>query len=224
EISEKTGSGLMVGHIFRFHPGILELKKRIAKGEFGDILNIIIKRQTLTSPRPDMGVLLALGIHEVDLTSFLLGEKKPDFIFADMNYFFGNQEEMALIIQKFGTTTAYSYESWIDPTKGKLRELSLIGSQGSASLNFSIPNKIIIHHSYIERHRENSKKRFEIVNGGDFEVTFEFKEPLLEELKHFVSESLGLKKYLANAKIGKRAVEMIKKAEESFNMKKFVSF
>ncbi|MHA1331008.1 MAG: Gfo/Idh/MocA family protein [Candidatus Hodarchaeales archaeon] len=224
EISEKTGSGLMVGHIFRFHPGILELKKRIAKGEFGDILNIIIKRQTLTSPRPDMGVLLALGIHEVDLTSFLLGEKKPDFIFADMNYFFGNQEEMALIIQKFGTTTAYSYESWIDPTKGKLRELSLIGSQGSASLNFSIPNRIIIHHSYIEKTKDNSKKRFEVVNGGDFEVTLEYKEPLLEELKHFITESFNSKKYRANAEVGKRAVIMIRKAFESNKKREFVRF
>lgn len=73
-----------------------------------------------------MGVMLALGIHEVDLTCYLLGDKTPDSIFADMNSFYGNTEEMALIIQKFGKTTAYSYETWIDPTEGKLRELLLI--------------------------------------------------------------------------------------------------
>ena len=196
--SKKTGSGVMVGHIFRFHPGILEIKNRIEKGEFGDILYINIRRQTLTSPRKDMGVMLALGIHEVDLNCFLLGDQDPDYIYADMNYYFGNQEETALIIQKFGKTTTYSFESWVDPSKGKLRELQLVGSLGSASLNFSIPNKITLHQSYLKKIEDDDRKRFDVVNGGEFEVSVDFKEPLLEEIRHFVKESQNEKKYNAN--------------------------
>ena len=219
---EETGSGLMVGHIFRYHPGILGLKERIQNGEFGDILYLIIKRQTLTTPRRDMGVMLALGIHEVDLTCFLLGDKSPDMIFADMNNFYDKHEEMALIIQKFGKTTAYSLESWVDPTRGKLRELSLIGSQGSAVLNFSIPNKIIKHQAYLELSNQSDTKRGEVINGGEFEITLEFKEPLLEEIRHFILESQRDKKYQSNAVIGRRAVIMIEKAIESNTKKEFV--
>ena len=219
---EETGSGLMVGHIFRFHPGILDLQHRIQKGEFGDIFYLNIRRQTITSPRKDMGVMLALGIHEVDLTCFLLGDKDPDHIFADMNYYLDNQEETAFIIQKFGNTTAYSFESWVDPSRGKLRELQLIGSLGSASLNFSIPNKIILHQSYLKRSDEDSRKRYEVVSGGEFEVSIEFKEPLLEEIKHFITESQKGKKYQANSTIGKRAVLMIEKAIESNQNKQFI--
>jgi len=147
EISEKTGSGLMVGHIFRFHTGVVELRNMIRKGDFGDILNIFVRRQTLRVPRKDMGVLLALGIHEVDIACFLLNEELPEIIYADTNSYFGNTEEMALIIQKFKNTTAYFYESWIDPSKGKFRELTLIGTNGSASLNFSEPDRIAMDQS-----------------------------------------------------------------------------
>ena len=220
--SEETGRGLMVGHIFRFHPGVIELKNRIEKGEFRDILYTIIRRQALSSPRKDMGVMLALGIHEVDLNCFLLGDITPDSIFTDMNNFFDSHEEMALIIQKFDKTKAYSYESWVDPTKGKLRELSLIGSQGSASLNFNIPNKITIHQAYFEKDRESKDKKLEVVSGGDFEVNLEYKEPLYEEIKHFIEKSLTDKKYNSNAQIGRRAVLMIEKAVESYKEGKFI--
>ncbi|MHA1685523.1 MAG: Gfo/Idh/MocA family protein [Candidatus Heimdallarchaeaceae archaeon] len=222
QISKERNAGLMVGHIFRFHPAILELKKRVDYGEFGDILYIIIKRQTLTTPRKDMGVMLALGIHEVDLTCFILGDQEPDSIFADLNKYFTNREEMALIIQKFGNTTAYSFESWVDPSKGKLRELHLIGSLGGASLNFSVPNKLVLHHSYLTQTDTKNNKKLEVVNGGDFEILLEPKEPLYEEIKHFVLESQKNKNYKANGIIGMRAVKMISKALESNEKKRFM--
>ena len=220
--SNDTGSGLMVGHIFRFHPGVLEIRRRIKNGDFGEILYLKIWRQSLTKPRLDMGVMLALGIHEVDLTCFLLGDKKPDAIFADMNFYFNQKEEMAFIIQKFGRTTAYSFESWLDPTNGKLRKLHLIGSKGSAKLDFSIPNKITLVNSYLEISGNDEDKFFDVVNGGEFELSIEYKEPLLEEIHHFIKESYGNKQYLANGLVGKNAVEMINSAIESSKKGQFV--
>lgn len=221
-ISEETGSGLMVGHIFRFHSALLELKKRIELGEFGEIHHISIKRQTLRIPRTDMGVMLALGIHEVDLTCFLLGDNDPDYIFADMNMHYGKTEEMALIIQKFGKTTAYCYESWVDPTEGKLRELTLIGSKGCAKIDFSVPDEITLINSYLNVKSINENKSYDVVSGGNFTVRLDFKEPLLEEIRHFIIESLKDKIYRANGKIGSRAVEMIEKAILANETKQFV--
>ena len=222
ETAEKTSSGLMVGHIFRFHSGILELKKRIEGGEFGDILSLTIRRQSLRAPRKDIGVMLALGIHEVDLMCFLLGDKNPDKIFADLNSYFGQTEETALIIQKFGKTTAYSIESWIDPTRGKLRELTLVGKYGSASMNFSAPDKLILHQAYLRPNSEKSSTTYKSIDGGEFTVTLEYKEPLYEEIKHFVVESIGQKEYRANSLVGRRAVKMIEKAIESHEKGAFV--
>ncbi len=218
EIENNSSAKIMVGHIFRFHPGVNELKKRITRGDFGSIQQIFVRRLTLAPPRKDMGVLLALGIHEVDLTCYLLDDMKPDSIFADLNYFYGDQEESAFIIQKFGKTTAYSYESWIDPTGGKLRELQVIGSKGGAQLNFSVPNKIKLIQSYLD----TSKEQYVAINEGEFEITLDFQEPLLEELRHFVTASQTKSEFLANSTIGKRAVEMIDLAFESYKTKKFI--
>ena len=76
----------------------------------------------------------------------------------------------------------------------------------------------------MEQNTESMSKRFDVVNGGDFEVTLDFKEPLLEELRHFIIESQNSKRYSANAEIGKRAVVMIEKAIESNKKREFIDF
>lgn len=222
DIQKKTGSGLMVGHIFRFHPAVIELREMIRKGNFGEILYFTIRRTALRPPRKDMGVMLALGIHEVDLTCFLLGDKTPDSIFADLNYLFGNKEEMAFILQKFGKTSAYSFESWVDPTKGKLRELCLVGSLGSAVINFLIPDEIKLVNAFLNVKETESGREYEAVQGEETIARLEYKEPLLEEIRHFVVQSQGNKQYNANGKIGKRAVVMIEKAIEANKKKSYV--
>jgi len=220
KIRDKTNTGLMVGHIFRFHPIAIELKQKIARGDFGEILNIKIFRQTIAKPRKDIGVMLALGIHDVDLCSFLLGDKLPDSIYADINSFFGQTEESALIIQKFGKTTCYSFESWIDPTKGKLRELYLVGSKGSASFDFSEPDRLVLTNSYLTMKKEENKEYLNVIADGNFTIVLEYKEPLRQELIHFIEESSRKKEYIASAEIGKRAVQMIETAIESNKQKK----
>ena len=224
QIEKETGKGLMVGHIFRFHPAILELRERIKQREFGDILYITVRRTALRTPRRDMGVMLALGIHEVDLNCFLLGDKNPDSIFADVNYLFDNQEEMAFILQKFGKISAYSFESWVDPTKGKLRELSLVGSLKSAVVNFLIPDEIKIISSYIKVKENKDHKLLEAIHGGETVIRVQSKEPLLEEIRHFINKSKTDKIYDSNSFIGMRAVQMVEKALESNEKRSFVEF
>jgi len=220
EISKNTGSGLMVGHIFRYHTAVNELKQRIEEGYFGEILYITTRRQSLRIPRKDMGVMLALGVHEVDLHSYLLGDIEPDSIFADINYFFGGKDDMALIIQKFGDIKAYSKESWVDPSQGKLRDLTLVGRRGSAIINFSIPDKLHIINEFINPN--DIKDTREIIREGSFTVSLEFKEPLLEEIKHFIEKSLSDKKYASNALVGKRAILMLEKAFKSSKEGKYI--
>ncbi|MBN2156574.1 MAG: Gfo/Idh/MocA family oxidoreductase [Candidatus Lokiarchaeota archaeon] len=222
EVQNQTGKGLMVGHVFRFHPAVIELRNRIQNGQFGEILTIMIRRIALRPPRKDMGVMLALGIHEVDLTCFLLGDKTPDSIFADINYYYDKQEETALILQKFGKTSAYSFESWIDPTQGKLRELSLVGSLGSVMIDFLVPNEIKIIQSHLIVKELEKGKNFDIVDKGESIVKLEPKEPLLEEIRHFIIQSKGNKKYESNGTIGKRAVLMIEKAIKAYRKRRFV--
>ncbi|MEK6947491.1 MAG: Gfo/Idh/MocA family oxidoreductase, partial [Nanoarchaeota archaeon] len=66
--AEKNKAKLMVGHIERFNPVVVELKKRIMKNELGKIYKVNCTR---LSPFPkrvlDVGVIIDLAIHEIDI-------------------------------------------------------------------------------------------------------------------------------------------------------------
>ncbi|GAH53516.1 unnamed protein product, partial [marine sediment metagenome] len=80
------------------------------------------------------------------------------------------------------------------------------------------------HNAYMNLKTIDNQKQFELIDGGDFEISLEFKEPLLEEIRHFIKESNNHKKYLADSEIGRRAVVMIEKALESNKKNVFINF
>ncbi len=72
--ARELGRQLMVGHIVRFNPAIQQLKQRLNAGELGRIFQIICRR---VGPFParirDVGVVIDLAPHDVDLMRFLTG-------------------------------------------------------------------------------------------------------------------------------------------------------
>ena len=135
---------LMVGHIFRYHPAINELKRRMEGGEFGKIYFFISNRLDIGTPRKDMGVIFALGIHEIDMFCHLLDVDYPNEITTvSGDYLQSDIEEMATIILGFDNgVKGYATESWLVPVYGKKRELVVIGSEQSARIDYLKPQEI----------------------------------------------------------------------------------
>ena len=205
KIAEKNGNVLMVGHIFRYHPAVVELKNKIERGDFGKIYYIMSNRLSLRQPRNDMGVLFALGIHEVDLFCYLLDEDYPEAIFAVISNYLGSVEETAQITTYFKNgIKGYAFESWITPVYGKRRELVIVGSRLSAFVDYLKPNEISFFDSMI-----NSKG---VTIEGSYIIPLKYKEPLKEELKDFINCIEQRRQPVANMYTGKRAVEMIEAA------------
>lgn len=72
-IAEKTGTILMVGHVERFNPTIVEVRKRV-RGE--EILSLNFTRCGPFPPRiRDVGVVVDLAVHDIDLARFLTGRE-----------------------------------------------------------------------------------------------------------------------------------------------------
>jgi len=211
EIAEKKGNVLMVGHIFRYHSAVNEIKNRIIRGDFGDIYYIMSNRYSLRYPRKDMGVLFALGIHEVDLFCYLLNEEYPGEIFATISNYIGETEEIAQIISYFNNNVkGYAFESWLSPN-GKRRELIVVGSKMSAFIDYLKPNEIKIFDVIISPQGISSE--------GSYVIPIEYKEPLKEELKDFINSIKTRKQPIANMHAGKRAVETIEYAIKSYKQK-----
>lgn len=71
------GAGLVgaVGHIERYNPALQELKRRLEVGELGELYQVSTRRQGPFPARiADVGVVLDLASHDVDLMAFVTGQ------------------------------------------------------------------------------------------------------------------------------------------------------
>ena len=207
-IAETHKRILMAGHIFRYHAAVNELKKKIEKGDFGTVYYMMSNRFSLRYPRRDMGVLLALGVHEVDIFCHLLGAHCPSAIFAATGTYLGHTEETAQLITYFDhEIKGYAFESWLTPVFEKRRELVVVGSRMSAFVDYLKPNEITYYDAIISSERVTAE--------GSYRIPIEYREPLKEELKDFIYSIKTRKQPVANMYVGKVAVDMIEKAFES---------
>src|SRR5579859_250093 len=71
---DKAGLIAAVGHIERYNPALQQMKRRLVDGELGEIYQVATRRQ---GPFParigDVGVVMDLATHDVDLTAWVTG-------------------------------------------------------------------------------------------------------------------------------------------------------
>lgn len=217
DLAKQKRKILMVGHLFRYHPAVKEIKKRIDIGEFGKIQMIMTFRFALGVPKKDIGVILALAVHDLDLTCYLLNKKEPKSILVDSGKF--NQEivtEMTNISLNFDNNIkSYIMESWNIPVYGKRRELLIIGSEKSALINYLTPSEYQIFDSSIKHRKFNDKIIFEKHNNGIQKIVIEYKEPLKQEILHFIKCIETRTTPNSDGLVGYHAVRMCEKAKLS---------
>ena len=225
KISEENNRVLMAGHIFRYHPAVLELKQRIDRGELGRIYFLTSNRLAVGAPRKDMGVMYALGIHEVDMFCYLLNVEYPKDITAVVgNYLQQDIEETALIVMGFGGgVKGFAMESWLIPVYGKKRDLIVVGSERTAKIDYLKPQELEIFDVRIEKHEDVSGVQFRLESEQSVIIPLEYKEPLKEELTHFIKCVETRSKPLSDGMAGVRAVEMIEAAFQSVKLKKTIA-
>ncbi len=214
DLAKQKRKILMVGHLFRYHPAVEEIKKRIDLGEFGKIQMILSFRFALGVPRKDMGVILALAVHDLDLTCYLLNKKEPESILVDNGKF--NQEEVTemtnMSLNFDNNTKGYIMESWNIPVYGKRRELLIIGSEKSGYVNYLTPSEYQIFDSSIRNSVMNDKVMFEKSDNGIHKVVIEYKEPLKQEILHFIKCIETRQNPNSDGLVGYNAVRMCEKA------------
>jgi predicted dehydrogenase len=130
ELARAAGVPLTAGHIERFNPAVVELKRRLLAGELGRVYQVHARR---VGPFPervrDVGVVLDLAPHDIDVMRFLL-ESEITRVHAETEQRINTEREDMLIgMLRFGNGVVGVLDvNWLTPTK--IRELSVLGERG----------------------------------------------------------------------------------------------
>ena len=126
---------LMVGHSERFNPVVTTFKRRIDQGELGEIVSISAKRVGPHNLRiRDVGVIVDLGVHDIDVISFLYGSRASR-VFAVSGVRLHPFEDYASISMYFPPDRGgFIDTNWLTPKK--VRTLIAVGTKGVAEADY----------------------------------------------------------------------------------------
>jgi energy-coupling factor transporter ATP-binding protein EcfA2 len=205
------GRTLAVGHIFRHHPALRDLKRRIDRGEFGKIKYIVTNRLTFRAPRTTTGVLYSLAVHDVDIYNMLLDDT-PDHLYCRLDSFLRDGiDESAPIVTGYGDPTGGINESWQLPMFGKRRDLGIVGTRRAAYIDYLEDTELEIYDAKVVK----EQGVMQAVEEGSTTVEVEGYEPLKQEVEDFVAASESGEEPVASGRIGAETVELLEIAKES---------
>ena len=214
DAAEKAGAKLAVGHIERFNPAVLELKKQLEAGQLGRIFQIHARRVGPFPPRvQDVGVVIDLATHELNLLEYLTGSRVETIYAETEREIHATHEDLLTGILKFADGTVGILDvNWLTPTK--IRELSLIGEKGMYLVNYLTQDLYFYENDYANGHWEGLSI-MGVSEGRLIRYNIKRKEPLLAGLEAFVDAILHDTPPLIGGEEALRAVMLAQKLLES---------
>ncbi|MBX0323166.1 Gfo/Idh/MocA family oxidoreductase [Halomicroarcula sp. F13] len=212
ETAEDNGCSLGVGHIFRYHPALRALKRRVDRGELGRIKYLQTRRFSFRVPRRTTGVLYSLAVHDVDVYDYLL-DARPDTVHGRFDSFVREGiVETSTLTLGYGNVTGVINSSWQIPVFDKTRDLVVVGSNRSAYIDYLENTKLELFDAEVFSDPEDGLKSR---NDGAIVHTTDDEEPLKTEVEAFVDACESGEHPPASGAVGARAVETLEHAERS---------
>lgn len=195
ELSEKKNLVAMAGHTFLFNSAVRYLKKMIDSGELGEVRYIYCQRVNLGRIRSDVDALWNFAPHDVSIIQYLLNDLVPLSVTRQgMDYVQNGIEDVVFMnIVYPGKIMANIHVSWLDPNK--IRTITIVGSKKMVVYDDVSENKITIYDKGIDRMAVLGKHmdfdhgdffKFNYRSGDILIPQISFKEPLKEEIDHFL--------------------------------------
>ena len=176
-----------VGHIERFNPAVIELKRRIDAGELGQIFMIHARR---LSPYPrrisDVGVAKDLATHELDMMRYLTGEEVVHLSAEISKVMQSPNEDIVFGLLRFQNGILGILDvNWVTPTT--VRELTITGEKGMFVVNY-LSQELFFHENPASRQPlEGTVWDFTVDAGHMTKFQINKREPLRSELESFIN-------------------------------------
>jgi len=212
EMAEKKKLILMVGHILHYHPAVKKMKEIIEKGEIGKIQYIYSNRLNIGRIRNEENILWSFAPHDISLMLSITGEM-PEKVFSHGGIFLPhNVEDVTLTFFSFPSgVKGHIFVSWLNPFKEQ--KFVVVGDKKMIVFDDTQKERKLIIYSHKINWKDNELPTIEKCKGEIIQV--DDKEPLKEEIKHFVDCVKGRKKPLTDGKEGLKVLKVLQMAEKS---------
>lgn len=207
---------LMVGHILQYHPAVIKLKELISKGELGKVEYIYSNRLNIGKLRVEENILWSFAPHDISAILMLVGEEPIKIHCFGGDYLNEQIYDVTLTTLEFkNKIKAHIFVSWLHPFKEQ--KLIVVGSEGMAVFDDLAKEKLFVYPHKIEW--EDGKVPI-AYKAQHYSVQVEQKEPLRQELKHFIECLETRETPKTDGMEGLRVLKVLEEAEKSVGNKK----
>lgn len=218
-IAGEEGRVLMVGHILQYHPAVIGLKKLISGGALGKIQYIYSNRLNIGKLRTEENILWSFAPHDISVILMLMGGEEPMGVEAFGGDYLSNGVYDTTITElKFSNgVNSHIFVSWLHPFKEQ--KLVVVGSKAMAVFDDVSEEKLFLYPHEIEW----KEGKVPVAKKADYQVIrLEKREPLKEELLHFMERIQDRKTPDTDSKEGLRVLKVLERAERSLSEKRGV--
>lgn len=192
-LAERMNRVLMVGHIERFNPAVIELKRRLDAGELGRVFQVHARR---IGPFPtriqDVGVVMDLATHDLDIMRYLTSSEVYRVFAESTQEVHASFEDLFVGTLRFMNDTIGMLEiNWLTPTK--IRELYVTGERGMMLVNYITQDLCFYENSETNRSDWSTLSLIRgVTEGSVTRHAVTKREPLRVELEAFVDRVNGV--------------------------------
>jgi UDP-N-acetylglucosamine 3-dehydrogenase len=178
-----------VGHVERYNPALLELKKRLTQNDLGRVISIRTQR---VGPYPlrirDVGVVKDLATHDIDLIQWLGGE--VDTLHAHLARKLGDHEDLVEGVGRLTNGTVISISvNWLTPVKQ--RTVTVLGERGALHADMLTADLTFYANAEIPTEWDDMARLKGVSEGDAIRYAIRRREPLLVELESFAHTVAG---------------------------------
>jgi len=219
-LAKESGVTLAVGHIERHNPVISAAKRELSKGVLGEVVTISTRRVSNFPGRiRDVGVILDLGIHDIDNVTYLM-EDKPTKVYATGGSLndIEHEDNATLIVDFENGNSAVIETNWITPMK--VRKVSLTCENAFAELDYIKQEMLVSKSNFIDSEsRSQYDPKIEV---GIKNVPVIRAEPLKLEIQDFLDSIKHGRAPLVDGEQGVLALRIATAALESLKSGKVI--
>ncbi len=208
---------LMVGHLLQYHPAFLKLKELIDCGDLGKIHYIYSNRLNLGKFRREENILWSFAPHDISMILALAGGMPSRVSTHGGNYLHTEIADVTLSTLSFANgIQAHIFVSWLHPYKEQ--KLVVVGDKGMIVFDdvAKAEDKLLLFPHKIGWKEGNIPVP---VKENAIPISFDPKEPLREECRHFVECVEGNQTPRTDGEEGLRVLKVLRALQRSLELR-----